>query len=665
MNKLWGWVLVILTIISMVITLSAADSLTIYPDVLYQDMPVVIEYTGFTDGESIVADFDLSFITESDTKSGITDGFILYPFTTDDGKISAFSGDLVVNGAAVPSNVYSDFSNGLLSLSLAQESNAAGESGNVAFRFSGVKTTGVDSGSINFIPELSPGQGVMNVTVTIGDKTVSKQIPYETDMSNPEISSQDLTDDQQFTEYGIMHQTPEQMREELMEMLNSEALPNAPVTQDKDSKSLLVNVPYVPSERNQGTCGNCWAWASTGVIETAHTVQNGVKDRLSIQYVNSNLNNGVGDNWACEGGSASKFVDFYSNPLYDQVIPWSNTNASYHDANACPGGDCSAGTKMPAQYIATNPNYPITSISSYLVPTYTVTQDQAIANLKAQIDANKALYYGFRLPTIEAWSEFSDFWRDQAESVIWDPDPYNGAATDAGGHGVLLVGYNDTSSNPDERYWEVLNSWGSNANRPNGIFRLKMNMNYAGSGIYWNNYFYAIEVAYTPGEGYTLDVQSDEIGWINPSGTVEVAKGASQTFTFNPTAGARVKNLTVDGTPVTYNSDLTYTLQNVQKDYTIRLNNEPLPGVVIAAFAAESGGGNSVKFSDKSLGDANKWKWDFGDGTTSSEQSPLHPYAQAGTYTVSLWARSDLSQSQVVKGSIEVPMKEGYTFSNV
>ncbi|PWR76349.1 hypothetical protein DLD82_00050 [Methanospirillum stamsii] len=192
-----------------------------------------------------------------------------------------------------------------------------------------------------------------------------------------------------------------------------------------------------------------------------------------------------------------------------------------------------------------------------------------------------------------------------------------------------------------------------------------MNMNYAGSGIYWNNYFYAIEVAYTPGEGYTLDVQSDEIGWINPSGTVEVAKGASQTFTFNPTAGARVKNLTVDGTPVTYNSDLTYTLQNVQKDYTIRLNNEPLPGVVIAAFAAESGGGNSVKFSDKSLGDANKWKWDFGDGTTSSEQSPLHPYAQAGTYTVSLWARSDLSQSQVVKGSIEVPMKEGYTFSNV
>ena len=463
-----------------------------------------------------------------------------------------------------------------------------------------------------------------------------------------------------------MHQTPEQMREELMEMLNSEALPNAQVTQNKDSKSLLLNVPYIPAERNQGNCGNCWAWASTGVIETAHTVQNDVKDRLSIQYVNSNLENGIGENWACEGGSASKFVDFYSNPLYDQVIPWSNTNASYYDAIACPGGDCSAGTKMPAQYIATSPSYPITSISSYLVPTYTVSQDQAIANIKAQIDANKALYYGFRLPTIEAWDEFSTFWNNQAESVIWDPDPYNDEATDAGGHGVLLVGYNDTSSNPDERYWEVLNSWGSNANRPNGIFRLKMNMDYAGSGIYWNNYFYAIEVAYTAGEGYTLDVQSDEIGWIDPSGTVEVAKGASQTFTFNPTAGARVKNLTVDGTPVTYNSDLTYTLQNIQNDHSIMLNNEPLPGVIIAAFAAESGGGNSVKFSDKSWGSANKWKWDFGDGTTSSEQNPPpHTYTQAGTYAVSLWSRSDLSQSQVVKGSIEVPMTESYTFSNV
>lgn len=181
--------------------------------------------------------------------------------------------------------------------------------------FSGVKTTGVDSGSVNFIPELSPGEGVINVTVTIGDQTISKQIPYNMDISPQQVSSQDLIDDSQFTEYGIMHQTPEQMREELRDMLNVQVLPNAPVTQDKESKSLLIHVPYVPAERNQGNCGNCWVWASTGVIETAYSIQDDVDERLSIQYLNSNLENGISEDWACEGGSASGFANYYNDTL--------------------------------------------------------------------------------------------------------------------------------------------------------------------------------------------------------------------------------------------------------------------------------------------------------------------------------------------------------------
>ena len=38
----------------------------------------------------------------------------------------------------------------------------------------------------------------------------------------------------------------------------------APVT----SFSLLDRLNYTPSERDQGGCGNCWAWAGTGVMET-------------------------------------------------------------------------------------------------------------------------------------------------------------------------------------------------------------------------------------------------------------------------------------------------------------------------------------------------------------------------------------------------------------
>ncbi|MEM7657529.1 MAG: S8 family serine peptidase [Bacteroidota bacterium] len=43
----------------------------------------------------------------------------------------------------------------------------------------------------------------------------------------------------------------------------------------------------------------------------------------------------------------------------------------------------------------------------------------------------------------------------------------------------------------------------------------------------------------------------------------------------------------------------------------------------------------SVPFSDASLL-AESWLWDFGDGTTSTEQNPIHMYADTGVYEVSL-----------------------------
>lgn len=49
-----------------------------------------------------------------------------------------------------------------------------------------------------------------------------------------------------------------------------------------------------------------------------------------------------------------------------------------------------------------------------------------------------------------------------------------------------------------------------------------------------------------------------------------------------------------------------------------------------------------VKFTNLSSGKAQSYVWDFGDGTTSTEQSPLHTYARSGYYTVKLTAKGEV-----------------------
>ncbi len=43
-----------------------------------------------------------------------------------------------------------------------------------------------------------------------------------------------------------------------------------------------------------------------------------------------------------------------------------------------------------------------------------------------------------------------------------------------------------------------------------------------------------------------------------------------------------------------------------------------------------------LHFEDLSEGDIDKWTWDFGDGTTSTEENPSHLYSTSGTYEVCL-----------------------------
>ncbi len=56
-----------------------------------------------------------------------------------------------------------------------------------------------------------------------------------------------------------------------------------------------------------------------------------------------------------------------------------------------------------------------------------------------------------------------------------------------------------------------------------------------------------------------------------------------------------------------------------------------------------------VAFQDLSEGKITSWKWDFGDGTTSTEQYPFHTYEKAGMYIVTLYIEGPDGKSRRAK----------------
>ncbi|WP_011308635.1 PKD domain-containing protein [Methanosarcina barkeri] len=102
------------------------------------------------------------------------------------------------------------------------------------------------------------------------------------------------------------------------------------------------------------------------------------------------------------------------------------------------------------------------------------------------------------------------------------------------------------------------------------------------------------------------------------------------TYTFTA-AGNYTVNLTVTNS-VGSNS-------TVKTDYiTVSKSSTPTEPAPVADFTADVTSGTyplSVQFTDLSE-NATEWLWDFGDGTNSTEQNPVHTFSEAGNYTVNL-----------------------------
>ncbi len=76
--------------------------------------------------------------------------------------------------------------------------------------------------------------------------------------------------------------------------------------------------------------------------------------------------------------------------------------------------------------------------------------------------------------------------------------------------------------------------------------------------------------------------------------------------------------------------------------------------IPVSSYFTYTNTNNTFTFSDGSSG-ATSWFWDFGDGTTSTQQNPVHTYPNGNAYTVSLTINGDACTStQIINGILGV-----------
>ena len=429
------------------------------------------------------------------------------------------------------------------------------------------------------------------------------------------------------------------------------------------SMSLLDRLKYTPSERNQGSCGDCWVWAGTGVMEVDLDVQKNIYNRLSTQFINS-----CRTPFSCCGGTINKFAEWYSSQK--KAIPWSNTNASFKDGST----KCSASSSsVSCSSISTTSNYPITSISASKIATQDVSQSTAIANIKNVLQQNKAVEFDFWLANSTDWNAFYSFWGNKSESDIWDPDAYcdhTWSNSGGGGHAVLIVGYDDTATTP---YWVVLNSWGTNSGRPNGLFRMKMNMNYScmmnesGYSDWYSRQFSTLDIKWggtstsyaitSPTPGSTLSSSTVTFQWNSGAAEYWLYVGSStgaynyySSGSLGTSASATVQGLPGDGSTVyvrlwyraTSGGDWAYTDCTYKASSTSSFAiTSPTPGSTLSSstvtFQWNSGAAEYWLFAGSDTGSSNYYSSGSLGTATSATASGLPN--DGSTVYVRLWYR--------------------------
>ncbi len=249
------------------------------------------------------------------------------------------------------------------------------------------------------------------------------------------------------------------------------------------------NLDYVTPPRDQGDCGSCWAFATTGALESY-----GLRNNI-IPVTDSDLSeqilvscSGTYRAGSCSGGyidRASSFIRDTGLPE-EACYPYTATNSNCR--SAC--GDWNTSTHR---------------IGSW---SYVATTSPAVEAIKNALSSHG--------PLVTTMDVYTDFFYYKSGIYRYSYGQYEG------GHAVLIVGYNDDAGG----YFIVKNSWGTGWGE-GGFFNIAYSeINPTVQFGYWT-IAYLLEAPCT----YSISPTSKSFPKGGGSGSINVSAGAGCSWT--------------------------------------------------------------------------------------------------------------------------------------
>jgi C1A family cysteine protease len=226
------------------------------------------------------------------------------------------------------------------------------------------------------------------------------------------------------------NQFSDRSHEEYSSMLGFVNLQDAPknvVVLDEANAASEVNwvtAGAVTDVKNQGSCGSCWSFSTTGSLEGAHFVSSGKLEAFSEQQLVDCAYGASYGSYGCNGGSMDGAMIYYEtyNAELETVYPYVSGNSTSRKTcqySAASDTDVAVSTKAD-----------VTADSISQLKAAVAKQPVSIA-----IEADKRVFQSYTSGVLDSTS--------------------CGTNLD---HGVLIVGYGtDEASGLD--YWLVKNSW--------------------------------------------------------------------------------------------------------------------------------------------------------------------------------------------------------------